>query len=459
MSCFAFFSLSNPLIETKMLPEASSSRLPIVGASAQFLWHGPHRFIANQISRFQEFFKLSILGFDPIVVATSPEFVKFVLVSNHKSVFPSYPKYITKLLGINHENHSLKAIQINAISRKSTLATFSGENLKKNLPILNSLARQVVDSLQSMGTIFDTEGELLKYAIRVAIQLGWSEMVGTEEANKIKEELFKIQYGMLSIIRINLPPFTWNKALKASASFLGRIEEVMAKRREKGIQYNDFLCHVMEDDASVGKLSDRDKCAAACGPLIAATSSTSLSLTMVLKYLHDYPQVRESIKVEQDALRNQMIEGNSLEWFNWKTSMPLTTQMINEVLRLHSLTPFIPRETEKNMSYKDYNIPEKWLVWISPYAVHMNPKFFPNPMAFDPSRFQTPPKLGTFLPFGMGPHICPGKDFAMIEILFFVHHFVTKCRWESLRPNQPIEYYSHGRKLKGGFPMIIQRCG
>ncbi len=45
-------------------------------------------------------------------------------------------------------------------------------------------------------------------------------MVGTEEANKIKEELFKIQYGMLSIIRINLPPFTWNKALKVPYQFL-----------------------------------------------------------------------------------------------------------------------------------------------------------------------------------------------------------------------------------------------
>jgi hypothetical protein len=32
-------------------------------------------------------------------------------------------------------------------------------------------------------------------------------------------------------------------------------------------------------------------------------------------------------QVEQDALREQMIEGNSLEWFNWKTSMPLTTQV------------------------------------------------------------------------------------------------------------------------------------
>ncbi len=32
-------------------------------------------------------------------------------------------------------------------------------------------------------------------------------------------------------------------------------------------------------------------------------------------------------QVEQDALRDKMIEGNSLEWFNWKTSMPLTTQV------------------------------------------------------------------------------------------------------------------------------------
>jgi cytochrome P450 len=36
----------------------------------------------------------------------------------------------------------------------------------------------------------------------------------------------------------------------------------------------------------------------------------------------------------------------------------------------------------------NYNIPKKWLVWVAPYVVHMNPKFSPNPMAFDPSRFQ-----------------------------------------------------------------------
>jgi len=352
---------------------------------------------------------------------------------------------------------SFKRSQVETLARRCAFATFSGENLHKHLPFLNSLARQVVDSWQSMGTILDIQGEISKYAISVALQLGWPEIVGTEDGNKIKEEMLKIQDGIHSIIQINLPPFTWYKALKATTSLLGRIEKSMAKRREKGIQYKDILGHAMED-ASVEQLSDYDKSGAIRGALFAASTGGILSLTMVVKYLHDYPQVKESIKVEQDALREQMIEGNSLEWFNWKKSMPLTTQMINEVLRHHSVMQFIPRETTKNMKYKDYNIPKGWQVWTAPCAIHMNPKIFPNPTAFDPSRFQTPPKLGTFIPFGMGLHMCPGVEMAMTEMLFLVHHLVTKCRWESLGPNRRIEY-THDRRLKGGFPMIVQKCG
>jgi hypothetical protein len=54
----------------------------------------------------------------------------------------------------------------------------------------------------------------LQYAMSAAFQLGLPEMVGTEDAKKIKEEILKIQDGMQSNIQINLPPFTWYKALK-----------------------------------------------------------------------------------------------------------------------------------------------------------------------------------------------------------------------------------------------------
>jgi hypothetical protein len=56
--------------------------------------------------------------------------------------------------------------------------------------------------------------------VSVALELGWLKMVGTKDNNKIKEELLKMQDGMISSIHINLPPFTWYKALKVPHQFL-----------------------------------------------------------------------------------------------------------------------------------------------------------------------------------------------------------------------------------------------
>ncbi|KAM3308431.1 hypothetical protein P3S67_010175 [Capsicum chacoense] len=50
------------------------------------------------------------------------------------------------------------------------------------------------------------------------------------------------------------------------------------------------------------------------------------------------------------------------------------------------------------------------------YAVHLtrqNPKYFSDPEKFDPSRFEgSGPVPFTFVPFGGGPRMCPGKEYA-----------------------------------------------
>lgn len=40
----------------------------------------------------------------------------------------------------------------------------------------------------------------------------------------------------------------------------------------------------------------------------------------------------------------------------------------------------------------------------------------------------TPPRPGTFLPFGSGVHACPGNELAKLEILVLVHRLVTTYR-------------------------------
>ena len=59
------------------------------------------------------------------------------------------------------------------------------------------------------------------------------------------------------------------------------------------------------------------------------------------------------------------------------------------------------------------------MVFISPYANHRNPKYFPEPEQFDPLRFseereKSIPKHA-YMPFGTGPRVCIGQSFAMME--------------------------------------------
>jgi cytochrome P450 len=60
----------------------------------------------------------------------------------------------------------------------------------------------------------------------------------------------------------------------------------------------------------------------------------------------------------------------------------------------------------------------------------MSPQFFPNPERFDPDRFEglgLPPF--TYMPFGGGPQICLGMEFARTKMVVFLHHLVLNYEW------------------------------
>ncbi len=77
-----------------------------------------------------------------------------------------------------------------------------------------------------------------------------------------------------------------------------------------------------------------------------------------------------------------------------------------------------------------------WSVWSS----HMSPNFFPDPTKFDPSRFEQGPPPFTFVPFGGGPHICIGNEFAKTKTMVFLHYLVLNYEWSVVHPNEKISY-------------------
>ncbi len=70
---------------------------------------------------------------------------------------------------------------------------------------------------------------------------------------------------------------------------------------------------------------------------------------------------------------------------------------------------------------------------------HMSPTFFPNPKSFNPSRFEGQgPQPFTYVPFGGGPHMCPGIDFARTQMVVFLHYLVLNYEWTMVDPNEKI---------------------
>lgn len=119
------------------------------------------------------------------------------------------------------------------------------------------------------------------------------------------------------------------------------------------------------------------------------------------------------------------------------TKMKYLDMVISEILRKYP--PFVtvdrmcvkPYVIEPKLSSeKPVLIDQNQMIWYSPYALHHDENYFPNPDKFDPERFndenKTTIKPYTYVPFGLGPRNCIGSRFALLESKILIFHLLQK---------------------------------
>jgi cytochrome P450 len=99
--------------------------------------------------------------------------------------------------------------------------------------------------------------------------------------------------------------------------------------------------------------------------------------------------------------------------------IPYALQVFKEALRIYPPAYILTRTPTEDVFIDGYKIKKGAIVMISPYLLHRKEEFFPDPEKFDPGRFspeneKTIPRQA-YLPFGAGPRVCIGNQFAMIE--------------------------------------------
>ena len=122
--------------------------------------------------------------------------------------------------------------------------------------------------------------------------------------------------------------------------------------------------------------------------------------------------------------------------------MPYLEMVIKESLRLYPPAWTTSREPLEDIELGGYTIPKGSTLIICMYVLHHDPRFWKEPERFMPERFEAANEENiskyAYFPFGAGPRVCIGNQFAMMEAELILATILQRYHL-SLVPGQHIK--------------------
>lgn len=132
--------------------------------------------------------------------------------------------------------------------------------------------------------------------------------------------------------------------------------------------------------------------------------------------------------VADEALGIDVMADNAMEVM---PRLVRTRAVISEALRLYPPAFTLVREAIGPDRVGTIDVRRGSVLMIAPWVLHRHRRFWRDPDAFDPSRFMPdapPPPRFAYLPFGVGPRICVGAQFALAEATLVLAMLVREFR-------------------------------
>jgi len=182
------------------------------------------------------------------------------------------------------------------------------------------------------------------------------------------------------------------------------VRRLIAKAEQDGDldDREDILALMLQaryDDGT--PMSHRDSADQLLALLTAGHETTATTLAWTVERLRRHPDVLNALVEEVDAGGKTLREATILE-----------TQRARPVIDI------VGRKIRADsFQLGRWTVPKGMVVLVSIALMHEDPKLFPNPDRFDPSRFvDAKPDLYQWIPFGGGTRRCIGAAFANMEM-------------------------------------------
>ncbi|HEX5727017.1 MAG TPA: cytochrome P450 [Longimicrobiaceae bacterium] len=195
------------------------------------------------------------------------------------------------------------------------------------------------------------------------------------------------------------------------------IYRMIGERRRSGEDRGDLLSmllHARDEEGDGGGMTDAQLRDEALTLFLAGHETTANALAWTWHLLALHPEAEARLHRELDgALPGRDPGPDDLP------ALRFTRAVLAEAMRLYPPAWTMGREPLQDFAVGGYRVRAGTVVMLSPWVLHRDARFFPEPAAFRPERWtpemeESLPRLAYF-PFGAGPRKCIGEAFAWME--------------------------------------------
>lgn len=324
--------------------------------------------------------------------------------------------------------------------RKLQAPAFTPRSILEFAPSMASYAAQMVDGWAD-GAVVDLPEEMMKLTMRIVGKTVF-DVDFAQDADKLSDAvttlLEHVNYTTGSLLPL---PLSWptprNARTRKALTLLDSRLKVMIEERRRGATGVDLLStlvhHQEEDGDSLNNQQLRDHVTTL---FTAGHETVANSMSWLCYLVEKHPEVYAALQQEVDT-----VLGGRLPGAEDLPKLSYTLKVIKEGLRLYSPAYIFVRSPVRDVEVEGYPMRKGDVVLISPYTLHRDETFFPEPEKFVPERFKPEEEKKrprySYMPFGAGPHVCIGNYFALMEAQLILSTMVQRVRLE-LMPGQKV---------------------
>lgn len=432
----------------------------LVGVYPQFL-RNPAEFLLRTSREYGDlvYFKL---GPQHIYLLNRPDYVQEVLVTNAGNFMKS--RILQRAKALLGEGLLTSEGQAHLRQRRMVQPAF----YRDRLPGYARVMAECSEGMQSRwreGSQFDIAQEMMRLTLAIVGRTLFSADV-EKDAAKIGEAMTAV-LGMFNKMLMPfadllelLPLRSVRKAEEAreflDATIYGMIEERRRSGEDRGDLLSLLLAASDDEDKTATRMTNRQVRDEAMTLFLAGHETTAVALTWACYLLSQHPDVERKLHEELAEVAGS----RDIEWQD-VPNLRYTEMVLAETMRLYPPAWAVGRMATSYTRIYNYGLPAGSICILSPYAMHRNARYWPEPDRFDPERW-TPelreerPKFSYF-PFGGGARVCIGERFAWMEATIVLASVYRKWKLK-LAPGQKVEIHPQiTLRPRGAVQMIAEQ--